>query len=1165
MRDSFYYIRQVASTLIAEYESRIGQPVFTEESALHKRLAEMIEEVYDFEVGPDYSLPDGAMGRLDIPNRIVGYAPDLSDTDRFFTLAHEAGHRALKHKDDVYLELPSNIDQTPDHASLGVQDGIYRGYSAKSRQELEANVFAAELLAPVRLVRERIQQDGWTVESLGSYFGLSKSAMLNQITAAMLPLPDEEDLPLKPEQTQIEDKSHENAIKVPTPALVQAGPGSGKTRVLVSRYERLIHEGAKPNEILALTFANKAAAEMRERLAHKLPDIAEEIVVTTFHSFGLDLVRKYWKQLGTFEREPRLASTADVLDLLKKNLAKLPLGEFEDFSAPANRLGLLLDAVSRAKDEMLSPEEFAIKCDENNKWALQLPVPAKGVKEIEKVQKEQEHAVKCLDAARFYGAYETLLIRECLMDYGDLIMLATRIVENSEATEEICGDVRFILVDEFQDVNHASGRLVRALDNKRGVVWAVGDVKQSIYRFRGASPSNLLDFNSDYPGANFAFLGNNYRSVKDVVECGALVDIKDPTTGESFPHVEIEAVRGRPEGRAAVCVILEKDRPSELTAIKDLVRRERDGGTREADIAVLCRSRADAKRVSDALEAEGLATSWAGDPLDSEEFKDILSMVALAAGDVRGLVRVGALTEHAIDAEDLKRMAAWRRGEQVGTLAMLRAAKSGEIDGLSAEGSRSCETLLAICGRMTASPTAYSAVSTYLFECSSWCRQLIKEDSPKSRRALGAVRQMLMIARAFSTLPAEDDGSAVKGFLAFLETAIESDRLDRIAPDLGDPRLVNVMTVHASKGLEWPVVLVPFLTDGKFPTRNSGERTPYPPNLSKETQKEKENEKAEEDCLFFVAVTRARDRLFLTRASYGGSFKSKSPYVMQIVEGLSGTPYMELTEVQIPEAEKPLVVPQAFDSAKVFDFTELSDYSRCPKRFQYERILGLSGGDKGYLRYHRVVVDTAAWIRETASDSKFPNEAEVCEELARRWQEDGPVGHFYEERYRTHATAATLDYLRRARNNTMLETDKELVVDADGRQIRIKVDEFESGATKVFRRVHLTLPRKSHLGKDEDDHHALFAMYGAQVLSDVDWRIEAYYPGISEARDSLVTKGMKGSLLTYRKKKMHRLAKGLEDEVFAPKASKETCRRCPFSIVCPGVGDGDEAASEEAP
>ena len=651
MRDSFHYIRQAAAGFIAEYEARLKRPLFTADDAAHRHVAEMIEEVYEFEVGPDYGLPDGAMGRLDIPNLIVGYAPNLSEKDRAFTLAHEAGHRALNHKDGPFLELPTNIVQAPDHAALGIQDGIYRGYSAKSRQELEANVFAAELLAPVRLVRDRLQEDGWTVDTLASYFGLSKSAMLNQITAAMLPLPDEEDLPPRPEQPQIRDESHIEAINVPTPALVQAGPGSGKTRVLVSRYERLIREGAKPNEILALTFANKAAAEMRERLAQKLPDVAEEIVVTTFHSFGLDLVRKYWERLGTFQKEPRLASTADILDLLKRNLATLPLGEYEDFSAPANKLGLLLDAVSRAKDEMFSPEKFAQKCQENYTMVFAEPIPAKGAKEIEKAIKEREHATKCLDAARFYAAYEGLLVRECFVDYGDLIMLANRIIEETDATAEICDEFRFILVDEFQDVNHASGRLVRALDNKRGIVWAVGDVKQSIYRFRGASPSNLLNFESDYPNAKLRNLGNNYRSVKDVVECGALVDIKDPTTGESLPRTEIDAVRGRPEGKAAVRVILEKDRASELSALKALILSERGGGIKEADIAILCRSRADARRVSDALEAEGVATSWAGDPLDSDEFKDVLSMVALAAGDIRGLVRVGALSEHAIGDE----------------------------------------------------------------------------------------------------------------------------------------------------------------------------------------------------------------------------------------------------------------------------------------------------------------------------------------------------------------------------------------------------------------------------------------------------------------------------------------------------------------------------------
>jgi hypothetical protein len=633
--DRWAIIRRRAAELLAEYEARTERAAFDEHGGSHTRLEDIARRVYQFSVVPDDELPDDLSGYLDPADRLIAYRPIEDVARRRFTIAHELGHHALGHPLRTFEDRTDQIDDAPHVAALSAKAGVYRAYSDRDRWELEANVFAAELLLPVERVRAMALRDPkWSVRRLARYFGVTRSAMLNQLTAALLPGPS--DASSTAETLATLDPSQQRAAVSSKPTLVLAGPGAGKTRVLVERFKHLVRDcGVRPDRILALTFANKAAEEMRERLGTLLPAEAHAITVGTFHSLGLQVLQAYGHYLGLKEGSAPITEV-DAFVLLRRRLGEVPLGSFDDLHRPSRNVGLLLKTISRAKDELCGPAEFARLTDE---WHAELdgrPEPTTEA-EVKALDDERQRAAACADVAAVYAIYQRWLRDGGHLDYGDLIAEAVRLFDLPDVARDIRGQWDHILVDEFQDVNYASGRLVHALDGGRGIVWAVGDPRQSIYRFRGASPVNLLDFTSDYTDAEVIPLEWNYRSVEDVVRAGQAVEIALPvgSDGRPLPLPDLRAYRGRPATEPAVELVITAVGSDELAELVRRVRAEAEIRPR-GHIAVLCRRRSEAQRVSDALEAADLPTDWGGALQDRSVFKDVIGALLLAADSPSG-------------------------------------------------------------------------------------------------------------------------------------------------------------------------------------------------------------------------------------------------------------------------------------------------------------------------------------------------------------------------------------------------------------------------------------------------------------------------------------------------------------------------------------------------
>jgi len=1030
-----------------------------------------------------------------------------------------------------------------------VRDRVYRTYSERDRLELAANLFALELLAPVQRVRERVRSDpGWTVMGLAAYFGLSRTAMLNQLAAALLGGPEPEVEEPASEELPPLDDSQAAAVRVAGPALVLAGPGAGKTRVLVDRFEHLVKQGADPRRILALTFANKAAEEMRERLARRLPDHGLTIQVSTFHSLGLELLRAYGKQLG-LQPSLKLLTEVDAFVFLRSRLTELPLGSFEELYYPARHLGLLQGLISRAKDELVGPDEFArlVQAWQETLAAEALPDDPEAAQAL---ADQRTEAAKCADVAAVYAVYQQWLREEGYLDFGDLVMESARLFEVPGVGETIRSEYDHVLVDEYQDTNYAQGRLVQSLDGGRGIVWAVGDPRQSIYGFRGASPINLRHFTTDYPGATVVPLEWNYRSVEEVVRAGQAVPI--PLSGRGgadcgmLPVPGLRAFRGKTDAPTPVVeVMVAPTGPDELAAIADRVKallRERS----PQEVAVLCRTRARAGKVSEALEQRGISTNWGGALVERAAFKDVLGVLLLAAGDLRGLVRVSAMPEHRLHEGDLRLLLKAGAARGASAHAALYAAAAGEVEGLSEVGQRQAESLKRLAGRLGHQPTPWHALAAYLFEEADWLRRLVRSDAAAARRCLATLGQVADLMREFSQRMELAGGQDLAAFIQFVQSSLESGVLGDAGNSLPVVNAVTVTTVHQSKGLEWNVVLLPCLAEGQFPLKDRPEGLRLPPGLVH--GEDEADHKVDEACLFYVGVTRARDRLVLTRASQYGRLKPpESSLLAALTAGLAGTGSLQETVLpagSLPDEESTEATGLGWSFAGEIPHRALETYETCPRRFLYEWVYRLTEEDRGYRDFHRVVYAVLDWAAEQAALGEPPDSGTVRAELDVRWAECGPKEHRLEPLYRRWAEQLVERLTGRLKPRVRIRYRQQVPIRVGRHTVLMTVDELEEGPEPTVRRH-----RFAKRGKTPPKDPLLKVLGLAQVGSpgSPPPKVQLHYA--LEATDEEATPSAR-----VRKnwiEKMEKHIGSIEAGEFPPDPSIKQCPNCRFYLICP--------------
>jgi DNA helicase-2/ATP-dependent DNA helicase PcrA len=603
------------------------------------------------------------------------------------------------------------------------------------------------------------------------------------------------------------------------PALVIAGAGSGKTRVLTGRVARLLERGIPPHAILAFTFTNRAAREMRGRIEATVGPAAAGLWIGTFHATALRILRREAGTLGLpqgFTIYDRDDQEGILRDLIKD--AALPDTVY--------RLGTVLGRISDAKNALVTPAE------------------------AERVaQHEFDRQV-----AKLYGRYQAALRRAGALDFDDLIAESVRLwLDHPETGERWSRRFRHVLVDEYQDTNHAQFRLVQSLAAIHGNVFVVGDDDQSIYGWRGADLANVLEFERAFPGAVTLRLEQNYRSTKNILNAAnAVIEHNVARKGKTLWSER--------EAGAPVTFALTADETAEARRVRHWLQRQQARGRRLADCAVLYRTNAQSRALETELRQHGIPYEIVGGLsfFQRREVKDVLSYLRLAVNplDQASFFRVwntprrglGPMVEAQVRARLVPPGA-----DPVGALRSLVA--EGGLKGAARAGAASFVALVDELRAHLDEPV--ERVFGLLLERSGYLDHLDAssaedlEDRRQNVEELGAAAAAFSAARAgLASGESEEDTSDLLAWLSECSLLTDADRA-------GEGDRVLLLTVHNAKGLEFDAVAVAGLEEGLLPHATSLETTA---------------ELEEERRLFYVALTRARDEVLLTAAAYRRRF-----------------------------------------------------------------------------------------------------------------------------------------------------------------------------------------------------------------------------------------------------------------------------------------------------
>lgn len=1149
--------------------------------------------------------PGGTFGFID-PDEdedLIWMRRDLTEAQRRFTLAHELGHALLHCRGGERLHTlieryASQIDQTElltlrqdmtapsrtdpcqeDDVRLDINEqeqtqdlGIGQSYDPRSQRELTANFFAAELLMPLDRVRALYQETRISTRELAMAFGVSNAAMLNRVINLLKPAAPAvvETIPTSGGKKQY-DEFQQAAIEAPMPALIVAGPGSGKTSTLVGRVEHIVrNQGVPPANILALTFSRKAAQEMEERLHGLLSDLANGFPkVSTFHAFCADLLRKYGELVG-LRPNFTLIDEVEGYFILRQQARRMRLHHYQSLSTPGMYFPDILKTISRAKDELVTPTQYAEL--------------ARSMHEQAKDEETREKAEKTLEVAHVYALYEEELHHRGDTDFGGLIMQAVQLLrEHPQARGEQQSQYQHILVDEFQDMNRASGVLLRELAGEQRGVWVVGDANQAIYGFRGASPANISQFAEDFTGAAILPLSRNYRSRPDLV-----------ALAESFRNDRLEPEqapgKNRPvrEALPGVNITLAQasDEEYELAGLLRDIRQKHDAGYAYRDMVVLCRKRAQVQRITAALAGEGLPVYEQGGMFEQEHIKGIVSIVLLLADPGgMGLLRAAHQPDHPLSQADIETLLLSAREQKVTPRALLFSGESSLA--ISAEGRRSLEYLANMLRSLTHASDVWSLLIQYLFDESGLVRLLLGEPTGQNKAIMNDLDSLLQLARRcdqqlqqrqqLRAQEASERGEPepapltleemAKGFIEYLnllrQLRQDGGSRQRAEDDEGVAAdIIRVMTVHASKGLEFPVVYLPDLVKRCFPLDRRGSRVPTPSGmLSRESEGEAAHHTGE-SCLFYVGVTRAREQLVLSYSERKNGF-TRSPYLDSLLklvdpQSIQQQQWDAITIEQLlpVSSSQPSAAQPGSDFVKAMKPSQLTiedieTFQRCPRQYAYGSIYHFGDEARDYRLFRQATQKTLEDLNRLIQDSADqPKQQEVQELYTQHWQALGGPASPFAAMYEEHGHEV-VEIVRRqliATQETQWNMRHRLEIDIAGRQIRVTIDRIEQSSQSEPVKFVRARFSKSKKQPDPDMRDLFYTLAYRQHFAGQE--VEIYSHNLS--KNEMVPRKLSARIEKNRHEKAVRLIEEMEHEHYPARPEKsDTCQSCPFYWICP--------------
>jgi len=678
-------------------------------------------------------------------------------------------------------------------------------------------------------------------------------------------------------KNKLNDKQKEAVVHKSGPLLIIAGAGTGKTTVITERIKYLIEKkSVEASHILALTFTQKAAGEMQERVDEALPYGYSQMWISTFHSFCDRILRAEALNIG-LDPKYKLLGDSEAIQLVRSNIFSFDLDYFRPLGNPNKFIEGMLGHFSRLQDEDTTPREYLL-------WA-------ENEKQKKKVSEEEAlETKKAMELAKAFGKYEEIKTKEGFLDYGDLIVKTLKLFrDRKNILKKYQKQFEYLLVDEYQDTNYSQNEIVKLLAGKKANITVVADDDQAIYAWRGTSVSNVIQFRKSFPKVKVVTLNKNYRSTREILDRAYdLVQFNNPDRLEVVERIDKKLESAR-KIKGEKIVFLHEDRvENEAEKVAMEVKKLSESGEYLLkDFAILVRANNHAEPFARAFARHQISYQFLGPGrlFRQPEIIDLIAYLRVIYNfeDSVSFFRVLSMDVFDIPSRDLAAVGNFARRRNI---SYFEACEEIEEINVSNETRTKIKKVVAIVKKhlnLQSKETA-GQILYYFLEDAGLLVDLVNPDSVDGQK------RAINISKFFDklkTYEVDHEDATVFSVVDWINLSMQLGESPLVAnEDWSENNAVNILTIHSAKGLEFPIVFLVNLVAQRFPTTEKKEQIPVPEELVKEILPKGDYHLQEERRLFYVGMTRAKDRLYFTAANYYGDGKREKKFSPFIFEAL---------------------------------------------------------------------------------------------------------------------------------------------------------------------------------------------------------------------------------------------------------------------------------------
>jgi DNA helicase-2/ATP-dependent DNA helicase PcrA len=943
------------------------------------------------------------------------------------------------------------------------------------------------------------------------------------------------------------------------PLLIIAGAGTGKTAVITRRIAWLLDEGlAKTNEILALTFTDKAAKEMLERVDILVPYGYTDIWVSTFHAFGDRILREN-ALISGLDSDFKVLTQAESVVFFREHLFEFSLNYYRPLADPMRFIEALIKLFSRAKDEDISPKEYLNFAQDFMIKAKQAPDDAA----------MQEEAVQHMEVAGAYCKYQELLGREGKVDFANQFYLTLKLLrEHPLVLKRYQEQFKYILVDEFQDTNFAQYQLAKLLAGKGANITVTGDDDQCIYRFRGAAYSNLLNFIKDFPQAEKVSIVQNYRSTQPLLDSAyQLIQNNNPERFEVKSGINKQLLGLNKKGNPPKHLHFdtnstEADQVAKM--IKDKVKTKK---YKYNDFAILVRSNSDAQAFLQSLSMQQIPWQFSGNQglYTREEVKICINFLKTITNpsDSLSLFYLVSSEVYKLNLEDLARLNHYsRRRNKPLYLVCQQLDNIAELEDVSDKSRQQIKVILKDMEKFIQISRAHPTgrlLYTFLTD-TGYLKQLTQQQSLENEAKIQNLAKFFALVQDFQSVAKEDK---VNNFVNYLNLLIEAgDDPATVEADI-DTDSVNVLTIHKAKGLEFRVVFMVSLVNLRFPWPHRRQPIELPDALIKEILPSGDFHLQEERRLFYVGMTRAKEELYFTSADdYGGKrLKRVSQFVIEALG--KEKEETEKKKASALEAIKRFAPPaasvkppeQKIPAGQLLNLSyyQLDDYLTCPLKYKYVHILRVPVMKHHAVIYGKAMHDAVGKYFQYKMSGEKLELAKLLEAFRQSFDPQGFLDQKHqEERLRTGQEALVRFYNQEEKQASQPKwIEKEFSFILENNKIRgrfDRVDTFKDGDVIIdFKTSNIRTQKKADEEVKKSLQLKLYTLAYNHIFGKAPKGVELHFletglVGAYQVKEAELEKVLKD---------IREVSAGIREQKFEATPEYQACEFCAYREICP--------------